>query len=160
MNKYRSNVRRDGLTPGQERAIQSMLTARSIAAAVRVSKRFPVARDQPVRETSTSQSPQPRKGNFPRPARTSSSPTLNQRRNFLGSCPDLLTPHPPIPPASPIHNPPRPKKRNTSAHKPAPKTQSLAKPLFSRRGDDRYKLLKKDTYIKKCIVKTQWRQQR
>ena len=35
MNKCRSNVRRDGLTPGQERAIQAMLTARSIAAAAR-----------------------------------------------------------------------------------------------------------------------------
>ena len=32
---YTSNVRRDGLTPGQERAIQAMLTARSIAAAAR-----------------------------------------------------------------------------------------------------------------------------
>ena len=35
MNKCRSNVRRDGLTPGQERAVQAMLTARSIAAAAR-----------------------------------------------------------------------------------------------------------------------------
>ena len=35
MNKCRSNVRRDGLTPGQERAIRAMLTARSIAAAAR-----------------------------------------------------------------------------------------------------------------------------
>ena len=35
MNKCRSNVCRDGLTPGQERAIQAMLTARSIAAAAR-----------------------------------------------------------------------------------------------------------------------------
>ncbi len=32
---YTSNARRDGLTPGQERAIQAMLTARSIAAAAR-----------------------------------------------------------------------------------------------------------------------------
>ena len=32
---YRSNVRRDGLTPSQERAIQAMLIARSIAAAAR-----------------------------------------------------------------------------------------------------------------------------
>ena len=204
MNKCRSNVRRDGLTPGQERAMRAMLTARSIAAAARqanvgqstlrrwlreddnfqeklrqlreealshaalmlqqgaatavcimheliqsgnpidpgrvsliriaiefafraavycdildrvkalekaqrqnepagdnppptparsqpqngaarVSKRLPLVRDQPVRETSTSQSPQPRKGNFPRPARTCSNPTVNQRRNFCGS---------------------------------------------------------------------------
>ena len=35
MNKCRSNVRRDGLTPGQERAIQAMITERSIAAAAR-----------------------------------------------------------------------------------------------------------------------------
>ncbi len=35
MNKCRSNVRRNGLTPGQERAIQALLTARSIAAAAR-----------------------------------------------------------------------------------------------------------------------------
>ena len=35
MNKCHSNVRRDGLTPSQERAIQAMLTARSIAAAAR-----------------------------------------------------------------------------------------------------------------------------
>ena len=35
MNKCRSNVRNDGLTPGQERAIRAMLTARSIAAAAR-----------------------------------------------------------------------------------------------------------------------------
>ncbi len=35
MSKCRSNVRREGLTPGQERAIQAMLTARSIAAAAR-----------------------------------------------------------------------------------------------------------------------------
>ena len=33
MNKCRSNIRRDGLAPGQERAIRAMLTARSIAAA-------------------------------------------------------------------------------------------------------------------------------
>ena len=32
---YTSNVRNDGLTPGQERAIRTMLTARSIAAAAR-----------------------------------------------------------------------------------------------------------------------------
>ncbi len=32
---YTSNVRRDGLTPGQERAIRALLTARSIAAAAR-----------------------------------------------------------------------------------------------------------------------------
>ena len=32
---YRSNVRNDGLTAGQERAIRTMLTARSIAAAAR-----------------------------------------------------------------------------------------------------------------------------
>ncbi len=31
----RSNVRHDGLTPGQERAILAMLTGRSIAAAAR-----------------------------------------------------------------------------------------------------------------------------
>ena len=37
--------------------------------AARVSKRFPLVRDQPVWETSTSQSPQPPQGNFPRPAR-------------------------------------------------------------------------------------------
>ena len=35
MSKCRSNVRNDGLTPSQERAIQAMLTARSIAAAAR-----------------------------------------------------------------------------------------------------------------------------
>ena len=32
---YTSNARHDGLTPGQERAIRAMLTARSIAAAAR-----------------------------------------------------------------------------------------------------------------------------
>ena len=32
---YTSNVRNDGLTPGQERAIRTMLTARSVAAAAR-----------------------------------------------------------------------------------------------------------------------------
>ena len=32
---YTSNARRDGLTPGQERAIRPMLTERSIAAAAR-----------------------------------------------------------------------------------------------------------------------------
>ena len=37
--------------------------------AARVSKRFPLVRDQPVWETSTSQSPQPPRGNFPGPAR-------------------------------------------------------------------------------------------
>ena len=35
MNKCRSNARLDGLTPGQERAIRTMFTARSIAAAAR-----------------------------------------------------------------------------------------------------------------------------
>ena len=62
--------------------------------ATRVSKRFPLVRDQPVWETSTSQSPQPRKGNFPRPARSCSSPTVEQRRNFRGSAPtcSLRTP--------------------------------------------------------------------
>ena len=44
--------------------------------AARVSKRFPLVRDQPVWETSTSQSPQPQKVDFPRPARSCSSPTV------------------------------------------------------------------------------------
>ena len=35
---YTSNVRNDGLTPGQERAIRTMLTARSIAAAARAAE--------------------------------------------------------------------------------------------------------------------------
>ena len=53
--------------------------------AARVSKRFPLVRDQPVWETSTSQSPQPRKRNFPRPARTCLNPTVKRSRNFSKS---------------------------------------------------------------------------
>ena len=53
--------------------------------AARVSKRFPLIRDQPLWQTSTSQNPQPQKVNFPRPARSSSSLTVKQRRNFRGS---------------------------------------------------------------------------
>ena len=62
--------------------------------AARVSKRFPLVRDQTVWETSTSQSPQPQKVNFPKPARSSSNPTVKQRRNFSGSAPacSLRTP--------------------------------------------------------------------
>ncbi len=52
--------------------------------AARVSKRFPLVRDQPAWETSTSQSPQPQKGNFPRPARTCPGPAVEQRGNFRG----------------------------------------------------------------------------
>ena len=53
--------------------------------AARVSKRFPRVRDQPVWETSTSQSPQPRKRNFPRPARPHPNPTVKRSRNFSKS---------------------------------------------------------------------------
>ena len=53
--------------------------------AARVSKRLPQVSDQPVWKTSTLQSPQPRKGNFPKPARSCSSPTVKQTRNFRGS---------------------------------------------------------------------------
>ena len=53
--------------------------------AARVSKRLPLARDQPVLGDKHFATPQPRKGNFPRPARSSSSPTVKQRRNFRGS---------------------------------------------------------------------------
>ena len=50
--------------------------------AARVSKRFPPVLDQPVWETSTSQSPQAQKVNFSKPARRCSSLTVQQRRNF------------------------------------------------------------------------------